>query len=104
MQLLKTSEGIQLREKLNQNISLFSSLTKQAVSPSPIIPIIIGQNEAALAASQSLLDDSFLVPAIRYPTVPRNTARLRITLSAHHSDEQIERLAKKISALEKMTL
>ena len=100
LQLVNTPEGCQLREKLNHNIALLTSLTKQTTSPSPIIPIIIGENEGALAASRSLLDDGFLVPAIRFPTVPRNTARLRITLSASHSEEQIQGLAQKISSLE----
>ena len=100
LQLLNTPEGYQLREKLNHNIALLTSLTRQTTSPSPIIPIIIGENEGALAASRSLLNEGFLVPAIRFPTVPRNTARLRITLSASHSEEQIQGLAQKIPSLE----
>lgn len=99
LNLLSTDEGSQLRQNLHDNLSLFASLTKRDLPASPIIPIIIGENEAALAASQSLLDSGFLVPAIRYPTVPRNTARLRITIGAHHSKEQIERLAENLSSL-----
>jgi len=99
LQLIHTTEGIQLLQKLQANIALLATLTNQTASPSPIIPVIIGENAAALAASQSILEDGFLVPAIRYPTVPRNTARLRITLSALHSEEQIQDLANKISSL-----
>ncbi|MGJ8695874.1 MAG: 8-amino-7-oxononanoate synthase [Verrucomicrobiaceae bacterium] len=85
LHLLSTPEGQAIRKKLHSNISNFNS-------PSPIIPLIIGENQAALDASKTLLDAGFLVPAIRYPTVPRGTARLRITLSAAHSIEQINAL------------
>ena len=54
-------------------------------SATPIQPVIIGSNEATLAISSALLEQGILVPAIRPPTVPVNSARLRITLSAAHS-------------------
>ena len=89
LKLITSREGQELRERLHQNI-----LTLQPESSAPLdpdsSPVILGENEAALQASKSLLDGGFLVPAIRYPTVPKNTARLRITLSAAHSSEQIE--------------
>jgi 7-keto-8-aminopelargonate synthetase-like enzyme len=53
------------------------------------VPVIIGENEAALAASAELLERGFLVPAIRYPTVPKGSARLRVTLSAAHRPDDI---------------
>jgi 7-keto-8-aminopelargonate synthetase-like enzyme len=59
---------------------------------SAIIPIILGQPEAALEAAQLLADKGFFVPAIRYPTVPRDSARLRVTLSARHTPRQISGL------------
>ena len=58
-------------------------------SPTPIQPVIIGSNEATLAISNSLLEQGILVPAIRPPTVPPNTARLRISLSAEHTDADV---------------
>ncbi len=58
----------------------------------PIWPVVLGSNERALAASKRLLELGFFVPAVRPPTVPANTARLRITLSAHHTTEQIDAL------------
>ena len=58
----------------------------------PIIPIEIGDDEAAVEASRRLSQQGLYVPAIRPPTVPENTARLRVSLSAAHSDAQIERL------------
>ncbi len=59
---------------------------------SPIIPIVLGDEADALAASAQLLDEGLFVPAIRPPTVPRGTSRLRIALSAAHTDAQIELL------------
>ena len=58
-----------------------------------IVPILLGEPERALAASRLLEDEGFLVTAIRPPTVPDGTARLRLTFSAGHDDADIERLA-----------
>ncbi|HEY7663801.1 MAG TPA: 8-amino-7-oxononanoate synthase [Xanthobacteraceae bacterium] len=60
---------------------------------SPIVPVLLGDAEAALAASQLLAEHGFLVVAIRPPTVPVGTARLRLTFTAQHPDAEIERLA-----------
>lgn len=66
---------------------------------SAIVPIIIGAPDAALAASRKLEDDGFLVSAIRPPTVPRGTARLRVAFTAAHTDEDATRLAAAIAPL-----
>ena len=60
---------------------------------SPIVPILIGGEEDALAASDMLAKEGFLAAAIRPPTVPAGTARLRLTFTAQHPDEDIARLA-----------
>ncbi len=60
---------------------------------SPIVPVVLGTSEAALAASALLEQNGFLVTAIRPPTVPPGTARLRLTFTAQHPDEEIDRLA-----------
>ena len=60
---------------------------------STIVPVVLGEAEAALRASQLLEAEGFLVVAIRPPTVPDNTARLRFSFSARHPDAEIERLA-----------
>ncbi len=60
---------------------------------SPIVPVIIGEEEATLAASRLLADEGYLAAAIRPPTVPAGTARLRLTFTAQHPDDQIARLA-----------
>ncbi|PTN13060.1 8-amino-7-oxononanoate synthase [Nitrosomonas aestuarii] len=62
-------------------------------SNTPIQPLLIGDTKEAMRISQNLKSQGILVPAIRPPTVPRNTARLRISLSASHRDEDIARLA-----------
>lgn len=61
-------------------------------SATPIQPLLVGENQAALTLSQQLLEYGLLVPAIRTPTVPSGTARLRISLSAAHTDEDLEAL------------
>jgi 8-amino-7-oxononanoate synthase len=61
-------------------------------SPSAIVPIILGASEKALAAAEQLRGEGFFIPAIRYPTVARDKARLRITLTAGHSAEEVEKL------------
>jgi len=58
-------------------------------SVSQIIPVVIGPAEKAAATSRHLLEEGFLVPAIRPPSVPRNTSRLRISLSAVHDEEDL---------------
>ncbi|HRK15809.1 MAG TPA: aminotransferase class I/II-fold pyridoxal phosphate-dependent enzyme, partial [Prosthecobacter sp.] len=59
---------------------------------SAILPVILGDEAAAMKASAQLLEQGFLVPAIRYPTVARGSARLRITLSALHEENEVEAL------------
>lgn len=88
LRLIRSDEGRRLREALRENISL---LSPQASTP--IIPRILGTNEAALAASAALAEAGFMVPAIRFPTVPRGTARLRVSLSAAHPREAVHALA-----------
>ncbi|HUN73162.1 MAG TPA: 8-amino-7-oxononanoate synthase [Steroidobacteraceae bacterium] len=63
-----------------------------AASSTPIQPIVLGDAEATLTASRRLAESGFWVAAIRPPTVPRNTARLRVTLSAAHTDAQVDAL------------
>jgi 8-amino-7-oxononanoate synthase len=61
-------------------------------SVSPIVPVILGDEARALQASRELEERGFLVTAIRPPTVPAGTARLRVTLSATHEDAQVDAL------------
>jgi 8-amino-7-oxononanoate synthase len=60
---------------------------------SSIVPLVIGDEDEALMASRLLAEEGFLVAAIRPPTVPAGTARLRFTFTAQHTDDEIARLA-----------
>jgi 8-amino-7-oxononanoate synthase len=71
----------------------FARLAGLPEPQSPILPIVLGEAGAALAASRLLEEHGFLVTAIRPPTVPAGTARLRLTISAQHPQDAIERLA-----------
>lgn len=82
---------------LNNNIAYFKHCCKQTALPveasqTPIQPLMIGDDEKAIRISQKLFDQGFLVTAIRPPTVPKGTSRLRITLSAKHTHEHIDLL------------
>lgn len=95
LELLR-SEGWR-REHLNALIARFRA-GAEAIglrlmdSPTPIQPILIGGSRQALALSAELRERGILVGAIRPPTVPAGTARLRVTLSALHSEAQVDRL------------
>jgi 8-amino-7-oxononanoate synthase len=67
--------------------------------PTPIVPVVLGDEAAALAAAARLLDAGLLVPAIRPPTVAPGTSRLRVTFSAAHTDDQVDRLLAALAAL-----
>ncbi len=68
-------------------------------SATPIQPLVVGANAEALRLSRALLERGLLVPAIRPPTVPEGTARLRITLSAAHSDDDVAQLVEALHEL-----
>jgi 8-amino-7-oxononanoate synthase len=68
-------------------------------SNTPIQPLVLGSSEAALGAQQELLQAGFRVVAIRAPTVPRGSERLRITLSAAHTEEQVDALVEKLAEI-----
>ena len=69
-------------------------------SHTAIQPIIIGSNDEALRVSERLREQGILVPAIRPPTVPKGSARLRISLSAAHNEEDVRRLLRALHMLE----
>ena len=78
--------------------ALFCARLNLPAPQSCIVPLLLGAPERALAASRLLEDEGFLVTAIRPPTVPEGTARLRLTFSAGHDDADIERLAAIVAA------
>lgn len=99
LKVIDSTEGEQLREKLWRNIEYFAEAVNLSFQPqSAIIPWHVGDSEKALELFAQLQAAGVYTPAIRYPTVPRNTARLRITLSAMHTREQIDFLIHELSA------
>jgi 8-amino-7-oxononanoate synthase len=83
----------QLGARAVSNARLFGSLLGIQNTASAIVPVIFGDADRAMKASASLADQGFLVTAIRPPTVPEDTARLRFTFSARHSEADVRRLA-----------
>jgi 8-amino-7-oxononanoate synthase len=76
-----------------QKARRFTRATNLPEAQSPIVPVLIGAEEATLAASEFLAEQGFLAAAIRPPSVPAGTARLRLTFTAQHPDEAIDRVA-----------
>ena len=93
LELIRSDEGMGRRKRLFENIRLLSASAESA-----IVPIILGSNDAALTAAKALEDAGYLVPAIRYPTVPRGGARLRVSLSAGHDRQTVSGLAEVLAA------
>ncbi len=92
--LIRSDEGLTLRKKLWENLHFFQQASGIPDAPqSPIVPWIVGEADAALTLSARLREQGLLVTAIRYPSVPRNTARLRITINATHHKDDMARLA-----------
>ncbi len=92
--VLDSEEGAALVARLGAHV--------ERVAPghrTPIVPVVLGSEQRALAASASLLDQGLWVPAIRPPTVPEGTSRLRVTLSAAHRETDVTRLVAALGAL-----
>lgn len=87
LRIVRSTEGSLLIDRLRAIVGRVN-----CNHPSPIIPLLLGDEGVAVKTSASLLERGILVPAIRPPTVPAGTSRLRIALSAGHDDEMIERL------------
>ena len=92
--IVRSAEGGALRARLRSHVERL-----RPGHPSPIVPVVFGDEGATLAASAALLEQGMLVPAIRPPTVPDGTSRLRIALSAAHTEAQVDALARAIAAL-----
>jgi len=93
------------RETLKQNIQHFKKGAKEIglqlwQSDTAIQPIMLGKSETAMAWSDALKQAGFWVTAIRPPTVPKNQARLRVTLSAGHTIEQIDQLLTELANIQ----
>jgi len=95
IQIAQSAEGKNLRKQLGQRIAEFQSAVgnRQSAIPAAIVPLILGDEEKALAAAAKLREQNIFVPAIRYPTVARGAARLRVTLTAAHTTADFAKLA-----------
>ena len=98
LRLVRSTEGTQLTARLAANVARIRS-----DHPSPIIPVVLGAEDAAVAGSQRLLDLGLLVPAIRPPTVAPGTCRLRVAISALHTDAQLDALSHALNDIDAMS-
>jgi 8-amino-7-oxononanoate synthase len=91
--VVRSPEGDGLRTRLRALVDRIAP-----GHPAPIVPFVMGSEERALEASAALLAEGLWVPAIRPPTVPAGTSRLRVTLSAAHSEDQVDALSRALAA------
>jgi 8-amino-7-oxononanoate synthase len=94
VRFVQSSAGEYRRRKLWQNVSVLSAtinprLAPLSTKPSAIIPIMLGAESKAVEAATALRERGIFIPAIRYPTVARGKARLRLTVSAAHTDADL---------------
>lgn len=94
VRLVRSPEGVALVARLRRHVERL-----RPGHPTPIVPVVLGDEAAALAAAAHLLERGLLVPAIRPPTVPPGTSRLRVALSAAHTDEQVDGLVAALADL-----
>jgi glycine C-acetyltransferase/8-amino-7-oxononanoate synthase len=104
LEFLMSDEGERRREQLWRNLAHFGAEMPDLFSDgqkiqSAIIPLVLGDSGRALEAADRLGERGYYVPAIRYPTVPRDAARLRISISARHTEQQISGLCTALRAL-----
>jgi len=94
LRVLRSPEGDALRARLRTNVDRL-----RPGHPSPVVPYVCGREERALEAADALAARGFLVTAIRPPTVPPGTSRLRVALSADHTLDQVDALAVALAEL-----
>jgi 8-amino-7-oxononanoate synthase len=94
LRVLRSPEGDALRTRLRANVDRL-----RPGHPSPVVPYVCGSEARALEAADALAARGFLVTAIRPPTVPPGTSRLRVALSADHTFDQIDSLAAALAEL-----
>jgi 8-amino-7-oxononanoate synthase len=87
LRIVRSTEGDELIARLRANIDRLSP-----GHPSPILPFVCGEEQRAIEAAAVMLERGVIVPAIRPPTVAPGTSRLRVAMSAAHTDAQVDRL------------
>ncbi len=95
LRIIASEEGRERRERLHEHVREFGRLLESALGDlsggNHIVPILIGESAAALRVSQACLRNGIFAQAIRFPTVPEGTARLRFTLMSDHRSEDLEK-------------
>lgn len=99
LEIIRSSEGDERRDRLAERTQQLHQALHLSRAATPITPLVVGSDKAALEASTHLLSQGIYIQAIRPPTVPEGTSRLRITLSAAHEAADIEQLARACAAL-----
>ena len=99
LQIVRAEEGEHLRSRLAAHVACLAEPLRMTDHATPILPVTIGAEADAVAASSELAERGLWVPAIRPPTVAPGTSRLRVTLSAAHSDDDVSRLVEGLDAL-----
>ena len=109
LEIIESAEGKNRRQQLNNLITIWHeemhfSQWKKLASFTPIQPVILGSNANALAAAKLLDEAGYWIPAIRPPTVPLGSSRLRITFSANHSPDDLRALISVLTKIEQQVL
>ncbi len=102
VELIEEDPGIveSLRRKTEKAYSLLKGLPFRVLyHGTPIIPLVVGEEREAVRISTALLERGVLLRAVRYPTVPKGSARLRLTVSLRHKEEDLEELAELLREL-----
>ncbi|MDP7048166.1 MAG: 8-amino-7-oxononanoate synthase [Verrucomicrobiota bacterium] len=104
VELIQGAEGDSLRQQLWQRVEelrrgVESLGWRTPAGPSAILPLIVGEEAKALAMMGQLHEAGFFIPAIRYPTVARNEARLRVTTTTGHTGEDVAALLDAVATI-----
>ncbi len=103
IEIIRSDRGLKLKNKLKSNINYFCQKAEEIglklISQSAIQPLVIGSATEAKKAYEILLNKGIFIPLIRYPAVPKDSARLRLSLTAQHTEEDILKL---VAALKPM--
>ena len=109
LEIIESEEGKTRREQLKKLIHIWQeemvfSTWEKISSPTPIQPVVLGSNANALLASKLLDEAGYWIPAIRPPTVPVGSSRLRVTFSANHSVDDLRILIKTLQTIEQQVI
>jgi 8-amino-7-oxononanoate synthase len=106
LKIIEGAEGAERRAQLQSRIAQWQETLRldkwqTMASNTAIQPVVIGANDVAMQVAENLYERGIWVPAIRPPTVPGGTARLRVTLSAAHTTDDVAQLVDVLHQLEK---